>query len=33
MGRKERVMNNARQINQVIERAKRQRADYIGSAV
>lgn len=26
-------MNNARQINQVIERAKRQRADYIGSAV
>jgi hypothetical protein len=25
-------MNNARQINQVIERAKRQRADYIGSA-
>lgn len=26
-------MNNAKQINQVIERAKRQRAHYIGSAV
>ncbi len=26
-------MNNAKHINQVIERAKRQRAQYIGSAV
>ena len=26
-------MNNAKQINQVIERAKNQRAAYIGSAV
>ena len=26
-------MNNAKHINQVIERAKRQRAQYIGTAV
>ncbi|MGB5368062.1 MAG: hypothetical protein WBM75_00495 [Polyangiales bacterium] len=26
-------MNNAKHINQVIERAKQQRADYIGTAV
>ena len=33
MGRKESDMSNLEEINRVIERAKNQRADLIGSAV